>query len=399
MRNVIVIGKNFSSVLGAARSLGEAGYGVRLLALTRSAAEVAGHSKYINKTKFVKFDFFEESTAEEELKAIEELADKEEKTLIIPCRDITCLMLEKNWKRLSDCFYFPNIKGTPGLLAAFSDKSEQKKLAAECGILTATGKIYSTDEQGIIKAISETVFPCFIKPLSSSWAKDEKNYLHACHDSIELGESMKKAASEGMCKQILIEKKLEIEKELSLYGVSMNGQVYIPAIVETVRDGLGSHRGVAAEGRIVPSDILGNLKEKLELFVKRSGLNGLFCIDLAQCEDGIYFLEMNLRMGGSCYGVTKAGANLPAALADMVYNGKVSGTCTVKENIEFISELVDFDSWLKELISLRQLIMYLKVKKMPFIRSKSDPKPWLYLVRNYLRRKLIKAANKVIPHN
>ena len=49
MSDVIVIGKNVGITLGVIRSLGEAGFGTRLLALKRQTALVSGKSKYIRK--------------------------------------------------------------------------------------------------------------------------------------------------------------------------------------------------------------------------------------------------------------------------------------------------------------------------------------------------------------
>ena len=321
MKRIIIIGRNYSTVLGLARSLGEAGYDVRLLALTQSVADIASESRYISKTIYVPFDFFEEESAEQEIRALEELRGNEEKVLIIPGRDITCLMLEKHWDRLSPHFYFPNINNIPGKLSSFSDKDVQKKLADECGIPVPKGNAFLTDENGISLAVKESVFPCFVKPLSSSRSMHEKNYIVACEDAESLASMMRLARDEGKCPQMLVEQKLDIKRELSAYGMAARGQVFIPAVIETLRSGLGTHMGVAAEGKVLPISSFGDLKEKLELFVKKSGLSGLFCVDLAETPDGIYFLEMNIRMGGSCYAVTMAGVNLPAIFADILYTG------------------------------------------------------------------------------
>ena len=44
MTDVIVVGRHYAITLGVVRSLGEAGYGVRLLALSNYAARIAGKS-------------------------------------------------------------------------------------------------------------------------------------------------------------------------------------------------------------------------------------------------------------------------------------------------------------------------------------------------------------------
>ena len=398
MRNVIIIGRNYSSTLGLARSLGEAGYGVRLLALTKTPARIVGRSKYVNKTVCVDYDYFEENSAEEELRALEALRGDEEKMLVIPCRDITCLMLERHWDRLAEHFYFPNIRSAPGELERFTDKAVQEELAERCGLKAAGGRIYPTDEAGIRQACGEAVFPCITKPLSSSWSKGDKAFINVCHDPEELRSCMNRAREEGLCKRVLLERVLTIEHELSAYGVAANGQVWLPAVVRTIRSGLGIHMGVAAEGEVLPSDVLGDVKERVVRFVKESGLTGLFCVDLAQCGDGLYFFEINLRAGGSCYGVTMAGANLPGALADAVYHGRVDAAGEIREEVRFVSEFIDIDHFINGLISFGTLKKRLSGGQRSFIRNRDDPKPWraarLYSLRVWSVNKVKKLLHR-----
>ena len=399
MRNVIIIGRNYSSTLGLARSLGEAGYGVRLLALTKNAARIVGQSKYVNKTECVacmEHDFFEETSAEEELRALEALRGGEEKMLIIPCRDITCLMLEKHWDRLAEHFYFPNINNTPGELDRFTNKAVQKELAEKCGLKTAGGKTYSTDEAGIKQACGEVSFPCFMKPLSSSWTKAEKAFITVCGNREELRSWMNSAREKGLCKQVLLEKYLKIDYELSAYGVAADGQVWLPAVVRTIRGGLGSHMGVAAEGEVVPSDVLGEMKERVVRFVKESGLTGLFCVDMAQCGDGLYFFEINLRAGGSCYGVTMAGANLPGALADAVYHGRMDAAGEIREEVRFVSELIDADNFIQGLIPFSTFRKNLRGARRRLVRNADDPKPWRAAKLHLLRLWSVGKAKKLL---
>ena len=376
MNSVIVIGKNYSSTLGLIRSLGEAGYEVRLLALQKRVFEIAAKSRYVKKALYVEIDFFERETEEEELRALEELRGNDDRILVIPCRDITCMMLERNWDRLSGHFYIPNINDLPGELDRFSDKFIQEELARACGIPTPDGKIYDTDERGIMQSLSEVEYPCFMKPLSSSKSEGEKRHLLLCHHAEELQAGMEKARIKGKCQQVLIERYLPVDQELSAYGVAANGKVFIPACMRAIRDGFGGHRGVAAEGEVVSSSILGDLKPKLEEFVRRSGLNGLFCIDLLECGGERFFLEMNLRMGGSCYAVTMAGANLPAALADMIYHNSDEGPEDIVASVCFESELIDIDNYIKGFISYRDMKRHLAGGQAHFIQSDEDPEPW-----------------------
>ena len=384
MNSVIVIGNNYSSVLELIRSLGTAGYEVRLLALSQVVDYIAAKSKYVKKSVYVPADFFEQESEEAELDALEELRGDEDRILVIPCRDITCIMLERNWERLSRHYIIPNIRGTKGELGRFSDKALQEALAVECGIRTPQGKVFPTTPEGIGEAVRRVGFPCFMKPLSSMDTRSEKKYLRVCGNEEDLRSWMRRAAEEGGCSRVLLEKDLSGGREVSAYGAAADGRVCLPACILTIRDGLGTHKGVAAEGMAVSSSMLGELRGRLEEFVRRSGLNGLFCIDLMEKDGEYYFMEMNLRMGGSCYAVTEAGANLPAALAGMVYGKETGLPGDIEREVHFVNERIDVDNFRNKLLTAGQLRKYFATDAVRFVRSGEDPQPWRQMKKKSL---------------
>ena len=214
-----------------------------------------------------------------------------------------------------------------------------------------------------------------MKPVASASIKKCKRIFRKCDNPDELLAALD-IARKHPCKEVLIEDYLEIEQEICAYGVAGEGQVCMPACVVTERSGKLGHEGVAAEGKIVSSDILGAEKEKLIQFVKASGLTGLFCIDLIVSHGTIYFSEMNLRAGGSGYAVTLAGVNLPGMLANMYCQDQRIEEIEIRREVSFINERVETDLFIDQFISLRELRKALASDREHFIRDNSDPAPW-----------------------
>lgn len=369
MKDVIVLGYNLSSSLCAARAFGEAGYGVRLLTLTAWADRVAGKSKYVSRHVLTDNNFgsiFE---------GLEKLRGNDDKILIVPVHDHSLEKLSEHAEELKAHYYFPNINGNGQKIIQAMDKLYQKELAQSCGLEVAHGKSYSTDNESVELALQEVAYPVFLKAQASAKVKGAKTALGVCRNEQDLRRLMTIAQMNG-CDHVLLEQYLEIDKELSAYGVAGNGKVFIPAKLEILRSGTGKHLGVAAEGLITSADELGELKEKLEKIVLKIGLTGLFCIDLIQSGEKIYFSEMNLRGGGSGYAVAQSGANIYGTLADMVYNGSVEGPRNIQHPVHFLSEMIDFDGVIDSVISYSEYLNHLQHAEYRFIHNETDPSPW-----------------------
>ena len=393
MHDVIVMGGNYSTVLGVARSLGEAGYKARLLAFDKATQNIAGKSKYVETCCQVARNNKQNYT--EVYRALEKLRGENNHLLIIPLDDVSCMMLDEHALELSAHYDVPNINGEPGALSRFLEKMPQKELARQCGIPAAEGKAYHTDAEGIERAVSEVRFPCFLKPLASAKCIASKDFFAKCDTGEELRRAMNKARNNHACKNVLVEDFLDIEKELCAYGVAGNGKVFIPACMETLRGGYGCHKGVAVEGIVTSARHLGVLKEKLETFVKRSGFTGMFCIDMIQSNGIIFFSEMNLRNGGSGYGVTLAGANLPGTLADMVYHDSSQGPEDIRRDVRFLSERLELDACVDGFISIKDYETHIADVQERFIEDEKDPRPWESFKKTAFRKLLKKRIKSI----
>ena len=276
------------------------------------------------------------------------------------------------------------------------DKEVQKQKAINCGLNVAKGRSFLTDKENDPVTVTEVSYPCFVKPLASASVKMCKRMFRKCNNPNELIAALDVARNHP-CKEVLIEDYLAIDQELCAYGVAYGGQVCIPACVVTERPGKLGHEGVASEGKVVPANILGPVKEKLIHFVREIGLEGMFCIDLIISRNITYFSEINLRAGGSGYGVTLAGVNMPAMLADAVYNGTAIEQCDIKNEVLFINERIEVDLFVDGFLRLQELRQAIGGSREHFVKDADDPAPWKAFIRfaflSWIRKKWQKSRN------
>lgn len=367
MKDVIVVGVNYSNSLGVIRSLGEAGYGVRLLTFNRATKLIAGSSKYVTRSLNVGFH------DDDIVKGLNMLRGSDDRILVMPLYDTCCEIIDRNHNRLSEHFILPRINYHALTLTDLMDKMRQKELARECGLPIAEGNKFSSEDGKI--NYKDIAYPCFLKPLLSAEIQGPKSAFAICRDEKELESAVRFAKSKG-CEKVLIEQYLKIQEELSLYGVAGNGQVFLPVCIETIRGGFAQHQGVAAEGLAVSANTIRDVKEKVEKLVKTIELSGLFCVDLIKSNGEIYFSEINLRSGGSGYAATLAGANLPGTLANLEYLGSTSGPEDIEKPIRFLNERLEFDAYIGGFISERDYKTHLADHTERFVQNDLDPMPW-----------------------
>lgn len=389
MYRVIIIGsKNYSTILGVARSLGEAGYETNAICFDKRTAKILRKSIYIIESVCISDDF------NELWNAVETFRGNSEHVLIIPVNDYICKMIDEHAEQFFPHYSIPNRNNKPNEVIYFMNKMHQKELAEKCGLLTAKGNCYSTDSIGIKDCLREISYPCFVKPPSSG----SKMLLCLCKDNQNLTAAMERFAKHNIDK-VLIEEAISITEELCLYGVAYNGKVFIPACVVTIRGGFSNHKGVTAEGKVISSSNLGVFTEQVKEFVLQSHFSGLFCIDIIRSENDLYFSEINLRSGGSEYAITQAGVNLPAALAAMVYEKPYDPPENIKQEVKFLNERIEFDALIDNYISLRDFINHMSMDCKRLTKNENDTGPWNELLMislgRYIKRKIKKTRNKL----
>lgn len=382
----VIVGANYSTTLGVVRSVGLAGYGVRLLATNNACGEIAGKSKYVTKMATASLDFGEIYCG------LEQLCGNDERILVIPTQDRSCVLLDQHFDLLKEHYYTPNIHQLTGEVTRLMDKLEQKNIAADCGLATAEGNAYVTDRTGIDVALCAAKYPCIIKPIASAKCDASKTLITVCSNRDELESGMLRAKEQG-CERVLLERFLSGGKDYAAYGVAVDGEVYIPAFIDTWRSGFGGHKGVTAEGAVLDAERFGEVTERLKNFVARIGLTGLFCIDLIECDGTMYFVEMNMRYGASGYAVTAAGTNLPGLFADACIRGNKPDAPMLRSEVTFLSEKVELDAYCDGFLSRKDYMSAKPGERCFFMKNTEDPGPWLAF-RRYKRKRLIRTSIK-----
>ncbi len=391
MHDVIVIG-TYSIALGVIRSLGMVGYKVRLLALNEDTKKIAGKSKYVTKSIYLKYN------ENKIIDVLDLLRGDDEKILIISLNDRYSKFIDHNYNILKEHYYLCNIDNEECNIDTLMDKMYQKRLAQEYGLNTAFGKEYNTEENGISDAIKEVKYPCFMKPLASADIPNSKTAFAICSNEAELTKAMKVIREKGG-KNVLIEEYLNISQELCLYGIAWGNGAWAPVLILTLRGGVAEHKGVTAEGVAISSNKIKDIKEKIENLVKGLKLTGMFCVDLFDCDNKIYFSEINIRGGGSGYAATLAGINFPAILVDMFYKQKVECPDDIAREVRFQNERILFDTFRRGYISQKEFDNQLNMPLERFIESADDPKPWQEFRKMVRLYKLKKFVRCFVPKN
>ena len=128
-KTVIVAGSNYSSSLCMARSLGRAGYKVKLYRLFQGRPKLGGlmthlrpesHSKYVDG-----YRQYIVNDSKEFAEMLVQNAQQGEKQLFVPIDDLTTSLLDENYNMLKEYYIMPNISDTQGKineLMSVSDK-------------------------------------------------------------------------------------------------------------------------------------------------------------------------------------------------------------------------------------------------------------------------------------
>lgn len=383
---VIILGHGFTSRLGVARSLGAAGYPVAIVAIdpkykevtTRGTKPVDFYSRYVNEFYFCPVD-------QEQLVffLLQEFSNTNQKPILFPTSDFTAAAIDANINRLQDFFVFPNICMQSGEIIHWMDKEKQKKRAVECGLNVAHGEIIKVKDGSFF--IPQTIkYPCFCKPLCT--LSGAKHGLKKCNNSNELYENLKFLSHKRQEIDVMVEEFLTIDKEFALVGFSDGETVTIPGILHILEMAEGGHFGVARKGEVLPITQFAEVVEKFKTFVRSLHFVGLFDIDFLLCKGNIYFDEMNMRIGGSGYAITKCGVNLPRMMADFLSSGAYSNTgAQVQTLATYVNDRMCIDDWLHDYITTEHMRNLFKEADISFIEDCEDSSPYRHFKNDFKR--------------
>ena len=369
-QKVIVIGHGYTSRLAIIRSVGMAGYDVDVVVIyygTKRPKDkpIDCYSKYVNKV------YYSPSGDEEALVdlLINNYQDDPSKPILVPESDFAVKAVDSHLSQLQSLFLLSNIDMKEGAVVVWMDKQRQKEQArtvgltvADCKRITISGCKYSIPD--------DIKYPCFPKP-----ADGGKKGLGRCDNKEALDRSLRfMAGLRDM--DVMVEDYLQIDKEYALVGFSDGKNVVIPAILHNEQMAHGGHFGVAKKGTVLPVTGYESLIERFKQLVLSIGFVGLFDIDFLECQGKFYFDEINLRFGGSGYAVTKAGANLPALMADCLSGKNRASIQAVTESRSFANERTCLDDWFYGYTSYKDFYRAIEKADICFVKDDEDVAPF-----------------------
>lgn len=385
---VLVAGRNASSNLCMARSLGLAGYEVEVLRIIETRPKFANlmrllepeaHSKYVRKFHSCICGGDNGRIAQTLLS----IAAPHGKMVLIPTCDMAASAADEYLQQLKDAFYLPNIGGKAGAINDLMRKDIQYELAKKAGLPVINTCVIRA-KNGEFNIPDSVRYPCFIKPNISR--NGLKSYMKRCDSEEELRGYLT-AFSAGKEAEMLCQDYVDIGREYSILGLSAGGSVIGPGLFGADEGGHGGSKGVALTGSVVPCQQHRQLIDDILKFIGTLAFDGLFDVDLIETTDGhMYFVEMNMRYGASGWAITESGINLPAMYADyMVFHKSVDTDCRIRETgKKFVSEKVLLDEYARDLISMDQVRQFTDSADIHFIQNADDPKPYEHFRKFYL---------------
>ena len=383
--DAVIIGKNYSTSLGVIRALGQAGYYSQVLRPVSSKPRMLSpelRSRYV-----IGYGYARNNDETDILSVLtQKMASCDNKKVLIPTDDFCASLIDRNAGILKESFYIPEMGDASGVLTANMDKAVQKVMAEKSGILVASGKTVIIDDKRQFDIPENIDYPCYTKPQISIGSP--KSYIKKCSDSNELNTLLHSIAMHGK-NVILIEEYLKIDKEYVVPGVACHGKVIIPAFIEKTKVGRGKHNGVTSMGRIIPSEKMKDICDRLIQMMADTKYTGLFDIELIESKGNIYFNELNIRNGAAGYAITGAGVNLPQILLEYQKNQKIPvDNYSVKSGMTFVSEKVELAEYEQGFQTWKQYKDSIASANLTFIFNPQDIQPYRAFKRIVFKTKI-----------
>ena len=399
MQKVVIIGNSFTTRLGLIWSIAPLGCEIIVIAV--------GHYKKISQSKspsrpidcyskYVKSVlFFNEEDGKKQLieLILAKCVDDHRKTILIPSSDFSASAIDENMSLLEAHFLYPHIKYTEGAVSLWMNKKIQKDKAIENGL--------NVPEAIVLKSVNhhykipESIkYPCFTKPMTS--LNGGKKCVGKCCNREELERVLKTANQNGIS-NILVEQYIEIENEYAVLGFSDGKNVIIPGIIHFLK-GSKTFPGIALMGKVLSIHRYEDLIAKFKSYIQDIGFVGIFDIDFFEADGKFYFGELNLRIGGSGYAITKMGVNLPAMFVKFICGEDIHGMKRLIDgSAVYVNERISIIDWYKCKLSTKEYKEISHLAEISFIKSDDDVAPQKIFRKIYIQWYL-KRIFKILIH-
>lgn len=383
----VVAGRNYISNLSIARALGEAGYEVEVLRLFRfkpKKTQVMQRLRPDSTGKYIKayHKVLVQRKYYRVFNKLMQIADPNRKMLLVSGDDLMAAIVDEYYDSLKGHYIMSNVNDTAGAINHLMKKDVQKDLARKAGLPVVNDCVITT-VGGQFEIPDTVTYPCFAKPNVSN--ESFKSKMSVCHNKEELEEAMLNFSNKNDI-SVLVEDYLDVKNEYSVLGLSTKEGAIAPGLFVAEKGGEAGHIGVTLLGRMLPVDEHKELIDDIVRFVETLNFEGLFDVDLLETKDGkMYFIELNLRYGGSGYALTRSGINLPAMYADyMVFGKPIDKDCSLGEAGQvFVNERVLIDEYVDSRISKKDIKDCIAEADITFVESDDDPKPYKHFKRFY----------------
>jgi len=367
----IILGDGHFNTLGMVRSLGEVGI--------RPDVVLVGHSGLVSSSKYIQ-NLHVANSIEEGLEHIILVYSQEEKkSFLLTGSDKIISVIDHNYNRLVDKFYFFNA-GKKGRINWLLSKKEQNLLAESCGF-----NVPVFEEVRIGDEPKKVTYPLITKAIDST-VENWKGQVFVCHDKKELEDAYSQMKGE----RILLQQYIDKKNETGFDALTVNGgeETYLPLQLTYYNVTKTSFGNSIYFFQPRDEELCGKIKN----LMKKTQYCGIFSIDLLIGKDEkIYFLEVNFRNSAWSYPSTCAGVNLPILWAQSVLNNCLDvGQVRIKEMpFSAIADSDELSCALRE--GLGKTVKVLKriwECNSRIIWNRKDQGPFWYVVKSYLGRRL-----------
>ena len=399
MPRVIVSGRNYGSNLCISRAIGQAGYEVEVLRIFHRKPKRRqllkkimpdAYSKYVKAFHICVYG----GKSKRVVNKLIRIADPDRKMLIVPADDLVACILDDYYDELSQYYILPNVNEKSGMINHLMSKGVQKELALKAGLPVVNSCIIQT-VNGEFDIPDTVTYPCFTKPNISK--NGSKTKMKKCDSAEELREHLT-AISEKKDVEMLVEDYVEIGREYSILGVSTKKGAIGPGFFGAEEGGQAEHRGVAVTGQVLPVSQWQKLIDDTVKFVGSLGFDGLYDVDFIETVDGkVYFVEVNMRFGGSGYAITASGVNLPGMFADYMLAGKPidMDIKLEKPGKRFVSEKVLIEEYIKNRMTMDKVNEIMDYVDIHFIKDEEDAQPFKHFRKFYKIAALYRMIYKI----
>lgn len=366
----IILGDGHFNTLGMIRSLGEVGIFPDVV--------LAGYSRIIEASKYIHNLHVADSIDAGLEYIISHYSQEKEKSFLLTGNDKIIAVIDRNYNRLINKFYFFNA-GKEGRINCLLSKKMQNLLAESCGF-----NVPIFEEVEIGEKPQKVPYPLMTKAIDST-VDNWKGQVFVCQNESELAEAYSRLKGDRILLQQYIDKKNETG--FDAFVVNDGEETFLPLQLTY------HHTTETSFGNSIyffePIDK--ELCEKIKRLMRETRYNGIFSIDLLIGKnEKIYFLEINFRNSAWSYPSTSAGINLPVLWAQSVLknNLEVGNVRIRKMPYSAIDESEELAHALREGlgITIRALIKIWKCKSC-VIWNWKDQGPFWAKVREYISKR------------